>query len=96
MTAIFVLQPKSTSFEIASTCKHAKSCVCRVLPDLLSTPPPQWRPLEINNLRTFGVADLPEGTDRGFLIALFDLFFDAEVMEQIAYFTNDCAAYAHP
>ncbi|KAF1973701.1 hypothetical protein BU23DRAFT_129080 [Bimuria novae-zelandiae CBS 107.79] len=96
MTAIFVLQPKSTFFEIATTCKHAKSCVCRVLPDLPSTPPPQWRPLEINNPHTFGVANLPEGTDRGSPIALFDLFFDAEVMEQIAHFTNDRAAHAYP
>ncbi|KAF1972852.1 hypothetical protein BU23DRAFT_554697 [Bimuria novae-zelandiae CBS 107.79] len=67
-----------------------------VLPNLPSTPPPQWRPLKINNLRTFGVADLPKGTDRGSPIALFNLFFDAEVMEQIAHFTNDRAAYAHP
>ncbi|KAF1977710.1 hypothetical protein BU23DRAFT_499557 [Bimuria novae-zelandiae CBS 107.79] len=95
MTAIFVLQPKSTSFEIASTCKHAKSCVC-VLPNLPSTPPPQWRPLEINNPRTFGVADLPKGTNRGSLIALFNLFFNAKVIEQITHFTNDRAAHAHP
>ncbi|KAF1973528.1 hypothetical protein BU23DRAFT_598929 [Bimuria novae-zelandiae CBS 107.79] len=68
----------------------------RVLPDLPSTPPPQWRPLKINNPHTFGVADLPEGTDRGSPITLFNLFFDAEVIEQIAHFTNNRAAHAHP
>ncbi|KAF1976015.1 hypothetical protein BU23DRAFT_597338 [Bimuria novae-zelandiae CBS 107.79] len=67
-----------------------------VLPDLPSTPPPQWRPLKINNPRTFRVANLPKGTNRGSLIALFNLFFDAKVMEQIAHFTNNRAAYAHP
>jgi hypothetical protein len=62
-----------------------------VLPDLPSDPPPDWRPLRIVNPLTFGRAQLPEDVDKGSPIALFDLYFDAAILDRIAYHTNQHA-----
>ncbi|KAF1980123.1 hypothetical protein BU23DRAFT_625144 [Bimuria novae-zelandiae CBS 107.79] len=58
------------------------------MPEMLSHPPPDWRPIDINNPHKHGMPRIPEGVDKASLIQLFDLFFDAEVLEMIAHHTN--------
>ena len=60
------------------------------LPDLPRQPPPEWHPLPIHNQET-GRACLPEGVDASDPIALFDLFFSADILDKIAYHTNQHA-----
>ncbi|KAF1977820.1 hypothetical protein BU23DRAFT_274015 [Bimuria novae-zelandiae CBS 107.79] len=62
-----------------------------VLPDLPRTPPAAWQPLEINNPHTFGRAQLPQHVNVDSPISLFDLFYDAELLDRIAYHTNQHA-----
>ncbi|KAF1964501.1 hypothetical protein BU23DRAFT_61910 [Bimuria novae-zelandiae CBS 107.79] len=56
-----------------------------VLPDLPRVPPPEWQPLPINNPHKFGEPQIPKGTDIGSPVALFDLFFDADVLDRVAH-----------
>ncbi|KAH8696772.1 hypothetical protein GQ44DRAFT_779602 [Phaeosphaeriaceae sp. PMI808] len=60
------------------------------LPDLARVPPPNWQPLQIDNVE-LGSARLPDKVDASDPIALFDLFFDAAVLDRIAYHTNEHA-----
>src|SRR3954471_22486801 len=60
------------------------------LPNLPREPPPDWHPLPIYNEEA-GRARLPKGVDASDPIALFDLFFSADILDRIAYHTNQHA-----
>ena len=72
-------EPLTNDTDFVKYTKYTKKA--GVLPDLPRTPPPAWRPLAINNPRPFGGALLPEGVDNSSPIALFDLFFDTDVLD---------------
>ncbi|KAF1968587.1 hypothetical protein BU23DRAFT_572172 [Bimuria novae-zelandiae CBS 107.79] len=63
-----------------------------VLPDLPRDPPLDWRPLRINNPHVIGSPLLPEGVNKGLPINLFNLFFNINVLNQIAHYTNQHAS----
>ncbi|PVH97940.1 hypothetical protein DM02DRAFT_657753 [Periconia macrospinosa] len=83
--------PPSNDTDFVKYTKYSKKA--GVLPNLPREPPPDWRPLKIDNPRIFGDAQIPDGVDKGSPIALFDLFFDADVLDRIAYYTNQHAEH---
>lgn len=81
--------PLSNDTDFVKYTKYSKKA--GYLPNLPLTPPPAWQPLRISNPHTFGRSLLPEGVDVDSPIALFSLFFDAEVLDRIVYHTNQHA-----
>ncbi|KAF1974591.1 hypothetical protein BU23DRAFT_636219 [Bimuria novae-zelandiae CBS 107.79] len=63
-----------------------------VLPDLPRDPPLDWRPLRIDNPHVIGSPLLPEGVNKGSPIDLFNLFFNINVLDRIAHYTNQHAS----